>query len=118
MCQLPGLRRYGRIPIQFQNGVPGHSAAALAVAYAVLPCLLKLAAAALGYRVEGSCDYGLHVPDGPPFPVRGPIDVITDPAAGVLAWKMGAPIHRFSAPTTISRSLLSMKPVAAAAQPE
>ncbi len=32
----------------------------------------ELAASALGYRIEGPCDYGLRVSDEPPFPVHGP----------------------------------------------
>jgi heptosyltransferase-1 len=35
-----------------------------------------LAAAALGYRLEGRCDYGLRVPDGLPLQVRAPFALL------------------------------------------
>jgi heptosyltransferase-1 len=36
----------------------------------------QLAASALGYRLEGRCDYGLRVPDGPPLPVVAPFALL------------------------------------------
>jgi heptosyltransferase-1 len=36
----------------------------------------QLAALALGYDAQGSCDYGLRVPDGPPLPVRMPFALL------------------------------------------